>query len=59
MRSDIEGVIADSDLLVVGLSDAKVFDAIARHVRDDQTVLDLVRIPNAGELPAQVIGLCW
>src|SRR5215813_11397708 len=42
MRADIEPVIAESQLLVVGLSGAQVFDALARHVRADQIVLDLV-----------------
>jgi GDP-mannose 6-dehydrogenase len=59
MRSDIEGVIAESDLLVVGLSGALIFDALEQHVRDDQLVLDLVRIPRADALRCQVTGLCW
>jgi GDP-mannose 6-dehydrogenase len=59
MRSDIEGVIAESDLLVVGLSGGLIFDALEQHVRDDQLVLDLVRIPRADALRCQVTGLCW
>ena len=48
MRSDIEGVIAGSDLLVVGLSDERIFEALEqRQVREDQIVLDLVDIPGA------------
>jgi GDP-mannose 6-dehydrogenase len=59
MRSDIEGVIAESDLIVVGLSDARIFDALVQHLREDQTVLDLVNIPQRSKLRANVVGLCW
>jgi len=59
MREDIESVIAGSDFLVVGLSDAKIFEALARHVREDQLVLDLVNIPRREAMRGKVIGLCW
>jgi GDP-mannose 6-dehydrogenase len=59
MRGDIESVIAGSDLLVVGLSNASIFEALARHVREDQVVLDLVNIPRSEALRAKVMGLCW
>jgi GDP-mannose 6-dehydrogenase len=59
MRGDIEGVIADSDLLVVGLSDARIFEALAQHVREDQFVLDLVNIPHREKVRGKVTGLCW
>jgi GDP-mannose 6-dehydrogenase len=36
-----------------------IFDALATHTRPDQQVLDLVKLPNPGALPAQVEGLCW
>ncbi len=59
MRSDIAEVIAGSDLLVVGLSDARTFELLRQHVRADQTVLDLVRIPQREALRGRYIGLCW
>ena len=59
LRSEIEGVIAESDLLVVGLSDPRIFEALQRHVRPDQMVLDLVHIPRRQNLRGQVVGLCW
>jgi GDP-mannose 6-dehydrogenase len=59
IRSDIESVIAESDLLVVGLSDPAIFEALARHVREDQIVLDLVNIPQRDALRGTVTGLCW
>jgi GDP-mannose 6-dehydrogenase len=59
MREDIENVIAGSDLLVVGLSDPRIFEALARHVREGQVVVDLVNIPRREALRGKVIGLCW
>jgi GDP-mannose 6-dehydrogenase len=59
MRGEIESVIGESDVLVVGLSDAKSFEALARHVREDQIVLDLVNIPRREALRGKVMGLCW
>ena len=59
MREDIESVISESDVLVVGLNDAKTFGALARHVREDQIILDLVNIPQREALHGKVVGLCW
>lgn len=59
IRGDIESVIAESDILVVGLSGAQIFDALSRHVREDQIVLDLVNIPPDRTLRSKVVGLCW
>jgi GDP-mannose 6-dehydrogenase len=59
IRSDIRGVIEESDVLVVGLHDARIFESLARHVREDQLVLDLVNIGDRNSLRANVEGLCW
>jgi GDP-mannose 6-dehydrogenase len=59
IRGDIESVIAESDALVVGLQDPQVFEALSRHVREDQLVFDLVNIPRRESLRGQVTGLCW
>jgi GDP-mannose 6-dehydrogenase len=59
MREDIESVIRESDVLVVGLSERKIFEALARHVREDQIILDLVNIPQREALQGKVMGLCW
>ena len=59
MRENIEAVIGESEVLVVGLSDKKSFEALARHVRADQIVFDLVNLPQRGALRGKVIGLCW
>src|SRR5258708_5834966 len=59
MRGAIETPIAESDALVVGLSATKISEALARHVREDQIILDLVNIPQSGALHGKVMGLCW
>jgi GDP-mannose 6-dehydrogenase len=59
IRNDIESVIDESDLLVVGLSDARVVAALKEHVRPDQTVLDLVKVSGESKLPGRYTGLCW
>src|SRR5262245_1016219 len=59
IRGDIESVIAESDILVVGLSGAHIFDALAREVREDQIVLDFVSIPPGRITRGKVVGLCW
>ena len=59
LRADMEGVIDESEVLVVGLADPTVFDTLASRCRPDQVVLDLVNVPNRAAIRAKVEGLCW
>ena len=59
LRPDIETVIRESELLIVGLTSAAVAQALAQHARPDQVVLDLVNLPNRAAIAARVEGLCW
>ena len=59
LKPDLADVIAGADVLVVGVSNPLIFDALATHSRPDQFVLDLVNLPNADVLAARVEGLCW
>ena len=59
IRSDISTVIAQSELLVVGLNNASVSAALAEHVRPDQIVLDLARLPDRERVRGNYRGLCW
>ena len=59
LRADIEGVIGESEVLVLGLTGQHVFDVLATHSRPDQVVLDLVNLPNHQAIRAKVVGLCW
>lgn len=59
LNPSLEEVIARSELLVVGMADPKTAQALAQLARADQTVLDLVSLPNRGQFRASVQGLCW
>jgi len=57
IRRDLAEVVRDSDVLVVGLNDARTSEALLGLVRPDQVVIDLVGLPRRGE--GDVRGLCW
>ena len=59
LQADIREVIAESEVLVLGLTGQPVFDAVAAHARADQWVLDLVNMPGREAVAAAVEGLCW
>lgn len=59
LKPELADVIAGADVLVVGVSNPLIFDALATHARPGQYVLDLVNLPNADLLAARVEGLCW
>jgi len=59
MRPDIREVIADSEVLIVALSDSATLDSLRRDVREGQIVIDLVGIPDRQRLRADYVGLCW
>jgi GDP-mannose 6-dehydrogenase len=59
IRNDIAEVIAGSDVLVVGLSDAGVVAALAKHARPEQTIVDLIKMTDRTALRGHYVGLCW
>jgi GDP-mannose 6-dehydrogenase len=59
LRPDLEGVIDESEVLVVGLAGQTVFDVLENRCRSDQILLDLVNLPNGLSIRAKVEGLCW
>ncbi len=59
LRGEIETVIAESEVLVVGLSDPRVFQAIRSLAQNGQIVIDLVNMPDRTALRAHYVGLCW
>ncbi len=59
IRPELAEVVAESDVLIVGISDAGLFDALRGLVRSDQTVIDLASIPDPESWPCTVEGLCW
>lgn len=59
IRREIESVIAESEVLVVGLGDKDTVAALKKNVRADQIVLDLVNIGDRSRLRGEYVGLCW
>ncbi len=59
MRSDIAQVVAQSDVIVLGLARPDVVAAVVEHARDHHTVLDLVGVPKAKVGRGRWEGLCW
>ena len=59
LRSDVRDVVEQSDVLVLGSNDARSIDSLAKHVREEQFLLDLVDVGNRERLRGKVEGLCW
>jgi len=59
MCDDLHGVIGESDLLVVGMNDARTVRMLIERVRAEQIVLDLVNIGCRDGLRGTYVGLCW
>jgi GDP-mannose 6-dehydrogenase len=61
VRADIASVIAESEMLVVGIGGETVVKALREHLKPGQQVLDLVGLPagtvQAAQVPVE--GLCW
>lgn len=59
LQADLAAVIGAAEVLVVGLADARVYEALAAHCRPEQLVIDLVNLPNRADIRARIAGLCW
>jgi len=58
LRPRLEDVLAQAEVIVVGLNDPSTTDALRRHVKHEQVLVDLVRIPDP--LPeCHYVGLSW
>ena len=58
MVERVEDVIHRSDTIVIGNADPEFRNAI-EQLREDQRVVDLVRIASDPRTPASYDGLCW
>lgn len=59
VRADLREVIAESDVVVVGIASAEILAALRAHLRPDHLVIDLVRLPAEPAWPCAVDGLNW
>jgi GDP-mannose 6-dehydrogenase len=58
MVSSIDEVLANSKTIVVG-NKAKEFQTITERIREDQVIIDLVRIKEKFPQSKQYEGICW
>ena len=59
IRRDLADVVRESEVLVLGLDDARTLSDLRKHVRPEQTVIDLVGVPLADRRLGRYQGLCW
>jgi GDP-mannose 6-dehydrogenase len=59
LDADIADVIGKSEVVIVGINNARVIDGLRQHLRDDQLVIDLVNIRDKAGLRGTIEGLCW
>ena len=58
MLASIEEVVSSADVLVIGNNSAE-FATLAEMIRDDQHIIDLVRILDDENKPDNYQGICW
>jgi GDP-mannose 6-dehydrogenase len=59
LQPELEKVIDESEVLVLGLTGQEIIDVLAARSRADQMLLDLVHLPEGAPIAARVEGLCW
>ena len=59
IRQDMASVVESSDVIVLGIGDAKVHDELSRLLRPGQSLLDLVGLAASSPLKSRAEGLCW
>lgn len=58
MRDSIEGVLEDSDVIIIG-NQAKEFRRVSEVLRPDQQIIDLVRLFEGRTSSGNYEGICW
>ncbi|WP_159684831.1 nucleotide sugar dehydrogenase [Cognatazoarcus halotolerans] len=59
IREDINEVIDNSELLIVGLSGGAVSDAVQARATAEHTIVDLAHMTDVKGVVPNYIGLCW
>lgn len=59
LTSNLEDIVAHSEVLVLGMKDPRTLELLGQHLRPEQLVLDVVRLPVGRRFQSQVVGLCW
>jgi GDP-mannose 6-dehydrogenase len=58
MRDTIDGVLTDSEIVIIG-NQAEEFRSVADRLRTDQQLIDLVRLFDARTSNGKYQGICW
>jgi GDP-mannose 6-dehydrogenase len=58
MRDTIDGVLSDSDVVIIG-NQAEEFRGVAERLRKDQQLVDLVRLFDGRTSNDNYQGICW
>lgn len=58
MRDAIEGVLMDSEIIIIG-NQAEEFRGVAERLRKDQQLIDLVRLFDGRTSAENYQGICW
>jgi GDP-mannose 6-dehydrogenase len=59
MTSELDQLVGECDVLVVAMKNASVLDALERHTRADQILLDIAGLPDPTAQRALYQGVCW
>lgn len=59
MSSDVNALVRDAEVLIVGLKTPEVVTALNGFTREDQLLLDVVKLPDAVKARSQYQGVCW
>jgi GDP-mannose 6-dehydrogenase len=59
LTASLEALIAESDLLVVGMKNPRILGILEERLRPGQVLLDFIRLPADRRFNGQVEGLCW
>jgi GDP-mannose 6-dehydrogenase len=55
----VNAVIENNDVIVVGIGDKNLLEAVVTHAKPGQIVIDLVNMKNQDQLNCIYQGLCW
>lgn len=59
LHAELDDVVKGSEVIVLGSSSGAVLDAMNRALKPEQSVIDLVGLPDRNGLVARVQGLSW
>jgi len=59
LTADLEKIVADSEVLIIGMSDQATLAKLRGMVRPEQVVIDLINIGDRSGFGSDVQGLCW